>query len=326
MSSDLILISARPEDEVFAKKVAENANLSFHQIADSRTAVEEIHRIKPKAIFIDGNSDERVYFLTKEFKHHFGVMSDIVDPNCIHFIASAELSDCKYLTQCEYFGNFIRRSFYNPEEANHCGHRYGKLLAYQLDDSKSGLSTILNPKAQIQSITMKSSKEKLAIVDAIKTYASKANFGSRPTTLIANCADELIMNALFNAPVDPMGKKVFDSTPRDVDFALNERHQVEVSVGYDGKVLAISVRDHFGSVDKEKIIFHISSVYAHNEYKVKMIAGAGLGLSNIFQTGGSLFFNVQRGEKTEVIALFERCENYRAFKEQFRFFSTSFTY
>lgn len=326
MLSHLILISGRPEDTAFAGRVASHNNLQIHQIADCHDAIDEIMRLKPEIILVDGNSDEKVFHLSKELKSRLGSMSDLADANKIHFIASSDLNEAKHITQCEYFGSFIKRTYHEPIKAELAGDRYARIICSQLNPDNPTLEPYLLPGAQIQSIQMKSSKEKIAIVDAIKSYSSKAKFGSRPTTLIANCADELIMNAVFNAPVDPFGKKLFDTTPRDLDFALTGQHEVSVSVGYDGKVLALMVSDLYGSVDKDKIIFHISSAYSHSEYRVKMIAGAGLGLSNIFQTGGSLVFNVEKGNRTDVVALFERTENYRAFKDQFRFFSTRFTY
>jgi len=48
-------------------------------------------------------------------------------------------------------------------------------------------------------------------------------------------------------------------------------------------------------------------------------AGAGIGLATTFRNGGSLLFLCEKNSKTEVCVIFERLDNIREFKDQFRY-------
>jgi hypothetical protein len=96
-------------------------------------------------------------------------------------------------------------------------------------------------------------------------------------------------------------------------------------VGYDGEYIAVSVGDNFGSLDKAKLLNHMSKVYTESEYKLKATsAGAGIGLAQVFRSGGSFVFVSESRVKTEVSVIFRKTDNYREFREQFRFISTQF--
>jgi hypothetical protein len=70
---------------------------------------------------------------------------------------------------------------------------------------------------------------------------------------------------------------------------------------------------------------HISKVYTNEEYKVRStVAGAGIGLATVFQSGGSFFFSSDNHVQTEVTVFFRRTDSYRDFKDQFKFLATQF--
>jgi hypothetical protein len=69
----------------------------------------------------------------------------------------------------------------------------------------------------------------------------------------------------------------------------------------------------------------VTKVYTEAEYKIKQSqAGAGLGIATVYRTGGSFMFVSESRERTEVTVFFRKCDSYREFREQFRFFSTQF--
>ena len=169
------------------------------------------------------------------------------------------------------------------------------------------------------------SSQKQEAVEAIRTYLEAAKFNSRMATSIANAVDEILMNSIFDAPIDELGKPMYAQTPRSTVFELKGRQEVEMKVGFDGSYVAVTAVDHFGSLDKVKLMKHIAKIYTDEEYKVKTsVAGAGLGLATVFQSGGSFFFVSESRTRTEVTVFFKRTESYRDFKDQFRFISTQF--
>ena len=143
--------------------------------------------------------------------------------------------------------------------------------------------------------------------------------------VIANAVDELLMNAMFDAPVDDLGKPLYSNTARSSVFKLEGKGAVELHVGFDGDHLGITAVDFYGSLDKTKLLSHISKNYTQQEYKVKSnVAGAGIGLSTVFRSGGSFFFVSESRVRTEVTVIFRRADSYREFRDQFRFISTQF--
>ena len=144
-------------------------------------------------------------------------------------------------------------------------------------------------------------------------------------TVIANAVDELVMNAMFDAPVDELGKQVYVNTPRNTHFELKEKGRVEMYVGYDSEYVAVMATDYFGSLDKNRLFAHMSKRYVEEAYKVRTtVAGAGIGLATVFRSGGSFFFSSESRTRTEVTVFFRRTNNFREFKDQFRFISTQF--
>lgn len=49
-------------------------------------------------------------------------------------------------------------------------------------------------------------------------------------TLISDCIDELLMNAIFDAPMDHLGKHAHQNTPRNSILDLDGKNTVEVKL------------------------------------------------------------------------------------------------
>jgi hypothetical protein len=144
-------------------------------------------------------------------------------------------------------------------------------------------------------------------------------------TIMANAVDELLMNAMFDAPVDELGRQILASTSRASVFELKDKSEVELQIGFDGTYVGLTAVDHFGSLDKNKLLSYISKIYTSDEYKVRTaVAGAGIGLASVFRSGGSFFFASESRARTEVTVFFRRAESFREFKDQFKFISTQF--
>jgi hypothetical protein len=220
------------------------------------------------------------------------------------------------------FGHFVNRNFGNPKEA---GQFYSRIVQATLAEKSFGMASLLKPGTKIQTVQLVLSSQKSNAVEAIKTYLVAAKFQSRMATVVANAVDELLMNSIFDAPVDEIGKSLYSSTPRSTVLKLEGKGSVEMNVGFDGNYVAISAVDHYGSLDKAKLLSHISKIYDKEEYKIRTsVAGAGIGLATVFRSGGSFFFVSESRVKTEVTVFFRKTDNFREFKDQFRFISTQF--
>lgn len=322
MSNLLLLISTRPEDLAFAQGVATTAAMSLQCVPTAAEGARVLAENSPKAVLVDSSTEELYQSFESAVQEAVGLFSEKVDPNAIHFLTGEPLEKSSYLIQSPLFGNFVLRAFADPVED---GKYYGQIVRATLLQRAFGLENLLRPGSKIQTVKLQSSMQKQGAVEAIRNYLLAARFQSRMAGIIANAVDEILMNAIFDAPVDELGRQRFSSLARSTAIKLEGRHVVEAQIGFDGSCVGITAVDNFGSLDKGKLMSHLSKAYRTEEYKVKTsVAGAGIGLATVFRSGGSFLFASEKEMHTEVTVLFRRAENFRKFREQFRFIASQF--
>jgi CheY-like chemotaxis protein len=123
---------------------------------------------------------------------------------------------------------------------------------------------------------------------------------ARVASMAMLAADELISNAVHNAPVDRNGVHYRADLARDQELELDARHQVTLRWGCDGRYVAIEVSDAFGSLDRETIL----RALIQNDVRDSG-GGAGMGIALTYRSCDHLVFNLAPGKRTEVIALID---------------------
>jgi hypothetical protein len=113
-------------------------------------------------------------------------------------------------------------------------------------------------------------------------------------------ADELLSNAVHNAPVDGAGEHYRRELDRANEIELDGRHQVKLRWGCDARYLAIEVTDAFGSLDRDTIL----RALAKNDVR-ESGSGAGMGVALAYRSCDHLVFNLAPGRRTEIIALID---------------------
>jgi len=322
MNKTLLLISSLPSDQVFAAEVAKDCGLALQTVSSPSIGAEMIDRESPALIFCDISDEQHFAELEREIQEKVGLFSDKVDPNRVHLMSTEDIEESSFILESPLFGNFIIRDIHDPVGA---AHSYARIAKGSLQERPVGLAQWLRPNAKIQTIQLKQSNHKQDAVEAVRNYVLAAQFNQRMASLIANAVDEILMNAIFDAPVDELGKQRMSSTPRTAGFALEGQQTVEIQVGFDGERFGLTAIDQFGSVEKSRLTKHVAKVYREDEYKVRSTtAGAGIGLSRVFRDGGTFVYVVEQGKRTEATILFKRTSSFREFKEQFRSFSVLF--
>lgn len=322
MAKTLLVISSLPEDLAFATEVANSAQMDLRHAENPKMGAQILAKEDIQTVLVDASSEQ--HFLTFEaaVQETVGLFSDRVSANTIHFVSSQDLDSAKYLAQSPLFGHFIIRNYGDIKIS---GSHYGRIVKATLKERSFGLAQFLKPETKIQVIQFSTTAQKQPALDAIRSFLLSAKFQNRTASIIANAVDELLMNAMFDAPIDELGKQIYASTSRSTIMDLKDKNSVELHIGFDGQYLAISAIDLFGSLDKGKVLSHIFKMYQTEEYKVKTaVAGAGLGLATISRMGGSFLFSSESRLKTEVTVFFQRTPSFREFKDQFRFISTQF--
>ena len=143
-------------------------------------------------------------------------------------------------------------------------------------------------------------------IDSILEFAEGAKMRRQVRNAIGSVCEELLMNALYDAPVDADGKSVFaEVDPHDRTRARSPR-PVSIRYAATEDKFAIAVRDRFGRLAKNTILAYIDKcIHSPNQIDRKTY-GAGLGLYLVANAAASYVVNVAYGIATEVVCTFDR--------------------
>lgn len=132
-------------------------------------------------------------------------------------------------------------------------------------------------------------------------------FGIRSSILdrVNTVVEEMLMNAIYDAPVGSDGKSLFNHMSRKEEIHLDTHQQSHLRYACDGINLVVSVEDPFGALTKDIIINYLKSCYEGRAGSLNVNkGGAGRGLHQIIEGCDLTVFNVKKGVRTEVICIF----------------------
>jgi hypothetical protein len=322
IKTTLLLISSRLEDQAFANDVARLAKLRLLVVDDPNLGVEAIQKGEVATIWVGVNDQDEYLRFEKMIDKNFGIFSDKISPNSIHYLSPPDLQSLGFLVQSPLFGNFVTTKF-NPvlESATH----YAKIIEMTLAPRAFDIQKTFGTHGKLETINFDNTRQKQSGVEKVKEYLLRHDFKSRMADIISNSVDELIMNAMFDAPIDERGRRIYSRTPRDTEIELNAKQKVQLNYGVINGHAVVNVVDLFGSLNKAELFNRMAKRYVEEEYKVvNSYAGAGIGLATVFRSGGSFLFVSEPGVRTEVTVFFKKTDNFKDFKDQFRFISTQF--
>lgn len=163
-----------------------------------------------------------------------------------------------------------------------------------------GLEKYLAGGAGVGERVVSSDVEKRAAMQEVMAWAEAIGARRPIVHRLASVIDELLMNALHDAPRE---SKPFIAVGTDPGV-----RQAVVRWGSDSSTLAVSVSDGFGALRQRDVIDHVRR--ARDERGRPNAAtldepGAGLGLYLVLANVASLIVNVDPGQRTEVVCLFD---------------------
>jgi hypothetical protein len=132
--------------------------------------------------------------------------------------------------------------------------------------------------------------------------------------MFGELAHELIMNAMYDAPIDAQGRLKY-AGDRKAAVALDANECPTVVLGTDGTRLGLRVRDPFGRLERRHVVDGLARGLAGGEMDHSH-GGAGLGMLVCHNASSAMIFDVARGRHTEVTAMFELDMNLREFRTQ----------
>jgi len=167
-----------------------------------------------------------------------------------------------------------------------------------------GIEKYLSKDSEIHEIKIERSSLRSEYTSKLQDHFKKLGLRA---SLLDRCwivTEEMLMNAIYDAPTDSKGKSLFNHLPRTQEIVLAANESAKLRFASDGEILAISVTDPFGVLKKKTIFDYLQSCYQGNAGSMnKEKGGAGRGLHQIVENSDLVIFNVKDRVKTEVLCL-----------------------
>jgi len=143
-------------------------------------------------------------------------------------------------------------------------------------------------------------------IQTVLDFAEQSKMRRQVRSAIGQVCEELLMNALYDAPVDEGGRQIFaEVDPHDRTKTRSPR-PVSIRFAATEDSFAIAVRDRFGRLAKNTILSYIDKcIHSPNQIDRKTY-GAGLGLYLVANAAATYVVNVAYGIATEVVCTFDR--------------------
>lgn len=168
-----------------------------------------------------------------------------------------------------------------------------------------GLEKYLCWGSNVIEMELRHTDEKYVALDLLQNYAVNLGLGGR-AQILATVADEMILNAFFHAPLDAAGHRKNAHLHRSTPVIADPDHPVVVRYGSDGARFGVSVTDLYGSLDPTRVAELLCGPLRERRRSIDLTrANNELGITTIAESVSHLVFNIERGRRTEVIALLD---------------------
>jgi hypothetical protein len=169
-----------------------------------------------------------------------------------------------------------------------------------------GIEKYLPQGTEVHLTRLREYKGRTAAIDEVLAYAEKVGVRRQVRSAIGQVCEELLMNALYDAPVDERGAPLFAEV--ELKARLDRLSPRPVSIRYAATEngFAVSVRDRFGRLDKATVLRYIDKCLHSPQQIDRKVYGAGLGIYLIANAATQFVLNVAPGMATEVVCTFDR--------------------
>jgi len=169
-----------------------------------------------------------------------------------------------------------------------------------------GIEKYLPEGTPVQYVRLRDFDGRGKALDSVLAYAEESKMRRQVRSAIGSVCEELLMNALYDAPVDDDGRQIFaEVDPHDRTRSRSPR-PVSIRYAATESLFAVAVRDRFGRLAKNTILAYIDKCLRSTVQIDRKTYGAGLGLYLVANAAASYIVNVAYGIATEVVCTFDR--------------------
>ena len=150
-------------------------------------------------------------------------------------------------------------------------------------------------------------------LERLREFFGSNGLSARTVQVIADVAEELITNALYDAPAEA---RYFDhAISRTEDVELPADRACEISYGIEDGMIFVRLRDTFGSLSRARLLNVLNRCSSNAVELDESRGGAGLGLWRVFTSASTLALTVIPGCLTDIAVGIATTANGRAAKQ-----------
>jgi hypothetical protein len=148
-------------------------------------------------------------------------------------------------------------------------------------------------------------KDRCQCLEEIESYVKSQKMRGSISRSAVQIGEELLMNAMYQAPLDEKGERLFADVKAHVRIRRKTPEPVSLRFTAHNGSLYLCVRDRFGSFKREDLAHYLFQCVTQNTPIEKKKLGAGLGLYLVVSKTTKLIVNIQPGGLSEFIAILE---------------------
>jgi hypothetical protein len=186
-----------------------------------------------------------------------------------------------------------------------------------------GSHELLNWGASTVTFRPRTTRDRDQTVQAVELVATRFGMSRRAAAMAADASHELLMNAMYDAPIDATGHPRY-AGDRQAQISLLDHEIPTLRLTVDGAHLALDISDPFGRLHRSKVFGGLlrgrTGAVAPSASSVldESHGGAGLGMFNLYNSSAVLRVEVQPGHQTLVSWMLDRRVSQRTQRKQSR--------
>jgi hypothetical protein len=165
-------------------------------------------------------------------------------------------------------------------------------------------------------VSISDSQDKPKYIREVASYADSLGCNDRTVEMVETIVDELVTNAIYNAPRNDDGSPKYAKLSRRERIVLEPHECGELQFACDGEYIAIALIDPFGALTQDTVVTYLNRCLVKGPQQFSdNSGGAGIGLFRVFQSLSKFIVNIDPGNKTEVISLIDLRMSMRRFRQ-----------
>lgn len=170
-----------------------------------------------------------------------------------------------------------------------------------------GVKHYVNYGTESEVYHIRDSDQRSEYIDTVREFCNRFHLRTSTIQSVELFCEELLMNAIYDAPRDSDGNELYGRISRKDRVILKPRDAARMEFACDGEKLVVSVSDPFGGITWEVVQRYLARCFSGNR-KIANLSdggGAGLGLYFCFTAANSFIINVHPDKRSEFIGIFD---------------------